>query len=769
MSPDLTRFRLRIIAIIGVSLFVALFVRLWFVQVVAAEEAQEQAASQIIRVVREQGPRGRILDKNGKVLVENRLTNVVEIDRVKLNANSPRDDSSTEDVDERAEFQIEMFTKLATEINRSGRSDLIKVSDLLESTNDLNYTDLEAVPVAWDVSEDLLVLVGERPDIFPGVTVSERSVRYYPYGKYAAHILGWVGRISSEWESIAPPSDDPGYIEDLNNKPYQRRDEIGKEGIERLFEDQLRGVPGERKFEVDSVGRVVREFDDERQFPQPGNDIWLTIDIDLQARVEDELAFALATARDQEPDDPADPAFNATAGSAIIMDPRTGQIRAMASNPTFDISEFVGGIPQERYQALLALNNPFVNRAISGLYEPGSTFKPFVAIAAHEFELFGSEPYIPPMDQYFDHGRQYVAQSCKFKAAAGDDEAAEAQQSAGCVFKNAGQRYNSINLVTSLTESSDSFYYALGEGFWINERDDDDTAIQDVAERFGFGAATGIALPSENKGYIPTPERRAERHEANPEAFPNPDWLSGDNIQLAIGQSDVVVTPLQLANAYAALANGGTIFNPNIVASVRESGVSAEDGEGKVLLKFEPRIAAEFDIPKEIADRILEGLLGVPTIAPTDATNGGTAYQAFADIDFPHKQYPIAGKTGTSEKIGLADNALFAGYGPVDTRPNIADDKRRVPARVGVAILEEAGFGSRSAAPLIAKIFYAMANGEVGSARTADEVRAEFFAENSFAGLEGVTGDGEIDVAAIDGDEELDQGQIGPGGQGGGQ
>ncbi|MEE9415662.1 MAG: penicillin-binding transpeptidase domain-containing protein [Acidimicrobiales bacterium] len=731
MTPELTRFRLRIIAIVGVSLFIALFVRLWFVQVVAAEQAQFQAQENIIRIVREQGPRGRILDRSGKVLVENRLTNVVEIDRLALNEGSPRDP------EERDAFQTEMFDRLASQINRSGGRELVKVSTLRRALDDANYTDLEQVPLVWDVSDDLLVSVGERPDLFPGVTVSERSIRHYPYGKYAAHILGWVGRIGGEWASL----ENPESFYNLSSKPYQRRDEIGKEGIERLFEDQLRGIPGQRKFEVDRLNRIVREFDEERQFPQAGNDIWLTIDIDLQAKTEDELAFALANARDQEPDDPGDPAFLATAGSAVILDPRTGQVLAMASNPTFDISEFVGGIPQDRYESLLALNNPFVNRAVTGLYEPGSTFKPFTAIAAHEFELFGSLPFIPEMDQFIDHGPVYTAQSCQIKGT--DEDIAEEQSAAGCRFRNAGKRYNGIDLRNAITESSDTYFYQLGEGFWINEREDDDTAIQDVAERFGFGSTTGIALPSEKKGYVPTPERRRQRHDDNPDIFPTRDWRSGDNIQLAIGQSDLVVTPLQLANAYAALANGGTLFNPNIVASVR----APEALGGEVLREFSPRIAREFEIPADVAERILDGLLGVPKVPPTESTNGGTAYAAFADITppFPLQAWPVAGKTGTAERIGQADNALFAAFGPV-VRFDEELQRTPVPAYVAVAILEEAGFGSRSAAPLIAKIFHAIANGAVGEARTAEQIRAELYAEQSFdsveAAVEGETVEG---------------------------
>lgn len=717
MTPELTRFRLRIIAIVGTSLFIALFVRLWFVQVVAAEEAQFQAQENIIRIVREQGPRGRILDRSGKVLVENRLTNVVEIDRLALNEGSPRG------ADERAEFQSEMFDRLASEINRSGGRELVKVSTLRRALDDANYSDLEQVPLVWDVSDDLLVSVGERPDLFPGVTVSERSIRHYPYGKYAAHILGWVGRIGSEWTSL----ENPESFYDLSSKPYQRRDEVGKEGIERLFEDQLRGIPGQRKFEVDRLNRIVQEFEDERQFPQAGNDVWLTIDIDLQAKTEDELAFALANARDQEPDDPADPPFLATAGSAVILDPRTGQVLAMASNPTFDISEFVGGIPQDRYESLLALNNPFVNRAVTGLYEPGSTFKPFTAIAADEFELFGSLPFIPEMDQFIDHLKVYTAQSCQIKG--NDEDIAEEQRAAGCRFNNAGERYNGIDLRNAITESSDTYFYQLGEGFWINDREDDDTAIQDVAERFGFGSVTGIALPSEKKGYVPTPERRRQRHDDNPDIFPTRDWRSGDNIQLAIGQSDLVVTPLQLANAYAALANGGTLFNPNIVASVRAS----ERAGGEVLREFSPRIAREFEIPVEVGERILDGLLGVPKVAPTESTNGGTAFAAFGDITppFPLQAWPVAGKTGTAERIGQADNALFAAFGPV---VGVDEELKRapVPSYVAVAVLEEAGFGSRSAAPLIAKIFHALANGAVGEARTAEQIRAELYEEQAF-------------------------------------
>ncbi len=747
MSQDVIRFRLRLIGIIGVSMFVALFVRLWFVQIVDAEQAQSTAQSNIIRVVREEGPRGRILDRNGKVLVTNRLTNVVEIDRIAYNEALARMDE-----DDRESFQLEMFTRLAVEINRSesGRN-LVKVSTLEAALDNQNYSNLESVPVAWDVSEDLLVLVGERPDIFPGVIVTERTVRHYPYGKYAAHILGWVGRISSEWEQV----DDPENFDDLSTKPYQRRDQIGKEGIERLFEDELRGIPGERKYEVDRLNRVQREYDEERQFPQPGNDVYLTIDIDLQARVEDELAAALANAREQEAG-PDEFEFRATAGSAIIMNPRNGRILAMASNPTFDISEFVGGIPQDRYEALLALNNPFVNRAITGLYEPGSTFKPFTAIAAHDHDIYGSEPYITEMDQFFDHAKEYRAQSCSVKGET--KEADDAQRAAGCIFKNAGNFYTSIDLRRSISLSSDTFYYRLGEAFWINENDEDDTAIQDVAERYGFGSKSGIALPSENAGYIPTPERRAQRHNENPTAFPNPDWLSGDNIQLAIGQSDLVVSPLQLANSYAALANGGRLFNPNIVYEVRTAGEKSADGKGELIRRFKPRIAAEIPIDEEIAVRIHDGLVGTVAIPNTPGGNdGGTAFQAFTDIEFDNKKWPVAGKTGTAEVIGQADNALFAGYGPVDTRTNVLMVDRKVPGYVGVAVLEEAGFGSKSAAPLIAKIFHGLANGTITEARTADELREEYFASESFASLDVLTGDGEVDVEAIEeGDEDPD-------------
>jgi penicillin-binding protein 2 len=240
-------------------------------------------------------------------------------------------------------------------------------------------------------------------------------------------------------------------------------------------------------------------------------------------------------------------------------------------------------------------------------------------------------------------------------------------------------------------------------------------------------------LPSEKKGYVPTPERRRQRHDDNPDIFPTRDWRSGDNIQLAIGQSDLVVTPLQLANAYAALANGGTLFNPNIVASVR----AGEASGGEVLREFSPRVAREFEIPADVGERILDGLLGVPTVPPTESTNGGTAYAAFADITppFPLQAWPVAGKTGTAERIGQADNALFAAFGPV-VRFDEELQRSPVPAYVAVAILEEAGFGSRSAAPLIAKIFHAIANGAVGEARTAEQIRAELYAEQSFDSIE---------------------------------
>lgn len=701
MTEESTRLRFRIVGIVAVSLFIALFARLWFVQVVDAESYQEEATANIYRRVATPAPRGRILDVNERIIVDNRLSNVLIVDRQLFRRARVSDAERTS-----------MLTTLASEINAGG-GPLVKASDLQDAFESPSFSDLEEVPLAWDVPEDLLVFVGERPDLFPGLRVTKRLVRDYPYGSLAAHVVGYVGAITGgELESSAERWEERGFE---NPKPYRRRDEIGKTGIELLFEDELRGTPGQRVYEVDNEGHVVRELLDQRVEPLPGNDVLLTIDVDVQALVERELVTALRRARDQRRSDPAnDPEFAAPAGSAVVMDPRDGTVQAMASYPTFDPADLIDGVSGDEWRALndKANNSPILNRVIQSTYAPGSTFKLFTADAALSEQssapgggnIFGT-PGVPEWWERVDDDGSYTLQNCEGER---------------CIFYNAGREPTyAIDIQRSLTVSSDTYYYRLGEAFWIKE-DFNDEGIQDAAGRYGLGRVTGVELPNEREGVIPTEALKQQRNRDNPEAFPFGTWFTGDNVNLAIGQGDVSVTPLQLVNAYATFANGGTLHSPSVVRQIRTPA-------GDAVRDFGPRVRAEFTMDPQHRRLILEGLVGVT------ARLGGTAYNVFnipeeGGINFPIESCPIGGKTGTAQVNDKADTSLFVAFGCTDDPEyNVLGE---TPEFAVGAVLEEAGFGSQVAAPMVANVIAAIHAGDVPAALNAEEQAAAFASRN---------------------------------------
>ena len=732
---DSARVRLRLIAVMSVSLFFALFGRLWYLQALQTEEFQQVATSNITRTIRTQAPRGRVFDVNGNVLVDNRLSTIVTVNRENLFLELSQERGM--DSGEREAFRTEMFTQLARELSQSGQ--LTKVRDLERAYNDPSYTDFESIPVAHDVDEELLIFIGERPDIFPGVEVDEELVREYPYGDAAAHILGYVGSITGAELEAKETTWSEG---DPNGKPYRSNDEIGKVGIERFFEDDLRGVPGTRVIEVDNRDNYVREVREPDE-PRRGSDIFLTIDIDLQIALERDLASALEGARETEAE-PGEPPFRAPAGAGVVMDPRDGSVLAMASYPTFDPRDFISGLSFAQKEDLddpLA-HQPLLNRAIAEIYPAASTFKPFVGIAAERFDIFGwdfvEEWNVPTSDPGF-----WRLKSCLI---GGDNR--EELQAGGCIKTNAGDAtMEGVDLQHSLTFSSDTYYYKLGEAFWLApDSQFPPDGIQQVASEFGLGATTGIQISGEKAGIMPTPQLMAARNESNPEAFPRGQWNSGDSVLMAIGQGEVAVTPLQLTNAYAALANGGDLFAPNIVTLVQPP-----PGDPMEPVEFAPRVVRSIDIPDTIDDVILDGLLGV-TLLPklTLDRPSGTAYDAFNEpaeggVDFDLINWPVAGKTGTAQTgngTKFADNSMFVGWGPSGSASwGTAVEE---PEFVMAVILEEAGFGSKVAAPMVAQYFDRIAQNEVPEALTQDEVDA-------FYGVDAIT---DIAVAAVEGEIE---------------
>lgn len=630
------RLRLGVLGIVVVALFVPLFARLWYLQVLSSETFTEAAEANRIRVVQVEAPRGRILDRDGTVLVDNRVSIVVTVDRVRF--------AELED-----DQRTEMLERLAGELTRYGSP--ATVEQLLDRVNDQRYSRYAPVPVAEDATEELKIFIEEHEQLFPSVAVERVAVRRYPFQTRAAHVIGYVGEINDE--ELAERANKP--------KTYIRGNQIGKTGVERIYEDDLRGMPGQTVFEVDAMGDPVRILEDLSTPPIPGDDVWLTLDIETQALSEDLLAQALEAARDRRVSAGNLP-NRGNAGSVVVTDPRNGEVLAMASYPLYDPSDFVNGISSTRWAFLNSneADKPILNRAIQGVYAPGSTFKLFSGIAAMVHGLR------TPEQPFVDKGT-FTVDDCR---------------GPGCTFKNAGSKaYGTVDMSRAMTVSSDAYFYSLGADFWSNRGRLGDEALQETVRLFGFDQETGVPLPSEQAGRIPTPRQRKAQYEANPDLFLTGDWFTGDNVIMAIGQGDVGVTPLQLANGYATFANGGTRYAPNIARKVTRSG-SPES----VKRSFEPRINGRVELPEAFRQSMLDGLVGVTT------REGGTATATFSD--FPNDTFPVAGKTGTAQVDKKADTALFSAFGPA-----------YAPEYQVTVVLEESGFGGTAAAPVARALF----------------------------------------------------------------
>lgn len=512
-------------------------------------------------------------------------------------------------------------------------------STLKQRLNDPKQSLYRPVPVLENVDKSLIAAFREHQNEFPGVQAETRVERWYPNDTLAAHVLGYTGEVTDT---------------DLENKDnkniYRLGDLIGKAGLESAYESDLRGNPGVDKIEVDATGKPIRVL--QHTDPVPGHDIKLSIDINTQRAAEVALQQSLDAARGiTTPDGKSSPA---PAGSVVALDPRDGSVRAMASFPTYQPSAFANGIPYSEYAQLTDPNGnlPLNNRAIQGQYAPGSTFKLVTSIAALKSGL------IQPTTSYTDTGTFTL----------GDRK-----------YQNAlGKSYGTLNLSKAITVSSDVFFYNLGAKFWEGRKTYGE-AMQDTANQFGLGAKEGIGIAGEQPGRIPTPESRKKLHDQNPQAYPEGNWFGGDDVNVAIGQGDTLVTPLQLANAYATFGNGGTLWQPHLVMAVLNS-------DGTVARAIEPKQIGHVDLPPGIHDPIQEGLIGAV------ANPSGTAYTAFNGFD--RSTFPVAGKTGTAQVTGKQDSAIFAGYGPVGT-PQLA---------VSV-VLEQAGFGGTSAAPVGRQVF----------------------------------------------------------------
>jgi penicillin-binding protein 2 len=687
MDTDSTQVRLSAVGIVAVSLFLALFMRLWFLQGIDRQAFEAASVSNRVRVIHEEGPRGRILDRNGKILVDSETSIVVSLDREPL-----RKMEETE--------RHSVFVSLADTLQQLGVP--TKLSLIEKRFADLRYAPQEYVPIAEDVDPSVEIYLMERAERYPGIIVERKAIRSYPYGNLAAHLLGYVGEINErelvERGGTLPGSDSPSTSAPTTTTApttaaptsvspqgsaqgntasdaeariadYRLGDSIGKGGVERSYEADLRAVPGERTIEVNAKGDLVDVLSLES--PVVGDDIWLTIDIDLQAHAERLLAAKIQDLRGRRDKD--NNRLNAPQGSVVIQDPQNGQILAMASYPDYDPSVTVNGISQEQWEAFNDPNSglPLVNWALQGTYAPGSIFKLFTALAGYE------SGYLREGTEVVNDPGVYTIENCKGEK---------------CEVRNAGSTpHGTVNMARALTVSSDVYFYKLADKFWNLTDQYGQTPIQDSAAEFGLGAKTEIPLPGENPGRLPTPANRKAAFDARPDLFVTGDWRSGDNINTSIGQGDVLSTPLQIANSYATFANGGTRYQPQIVMKVTRPNdltlPASDPANYELIRQVEPVVQGTIEIAPDTYAKIYDGLLGVTQSASGTAA---TPWQASKTA------WPMAGKTGTAQVSKKADSSLFAAWGPAGTG---------VPAQYSIAVvIPEAGFGGEVAAPLAFRI-----------------------------------------------------------------
>jgi penicillin-binding protein 2 len=636
VNPDSPRLRLSVLGVVVFSLFAALFARLWYLQVMAADQYQVAAEANRIRVVAVEAPRGRILDRDGRVIVDNRISVQVTIDRSLLG-----------ELDKPARTAV--LTRVAAALARSGIPRT--VDQLEERIADQRFSPYVPVPIAADVPEDLKIWIDEHADELPSVAAERVAVRRYPYGRLAAHVVGYTGKVTkAELDAVSPAL--------KKAKPYTLNDEIGKYGVEKVYEAELRGKPGLRRLEVDANGHPVRVISEDP--PVAGDDLVLNLNIDVQAVAEQALKSGLDRASHRASGN--DHANQGSVGSTVVIDPQNGGVLAMASYPTFSPADFVDGISGSEWAFLTDKANhyPLNNWALQGQYAPGSTFKPFTAASGL------ADGLITPNSTIYDDGT-YEVPGCK-----GDS----------CKFRNdQGKAYQKVDLRRALTVSSDFYFYDLGARFWINQdTDGGPEALADQLKMWGFHSDTGIDLTSEQSGRVPSPawlKSYCEQITCSKDAA---GWRTGKNVNMAIGQGEVLVTPLQLASAYATLGNGGTRWVPQIVREIQDPDTH------KTKRRFEPQKSGTVAMTADGRQAIVDGLVGVTT------KEGGTAVGAFST--FPNAAFPVAAKTGTAQVSGKAPTAVFGAFGPAPD-PHYAIS----------VFMEESGYGGQAAAPVARRLF----------------------------------------------------------------
>jgi len=637
LTPGLA-VRVGILGGIALIVFGTLFFRLWSLQILSSPVYLAAAQDNQLRTIRVEAPRGLILDRENRPIVDNTPGKAVQL----WVGDLPKQNRYRE------------IKRLAAVLD-------VPVNELARDVDAHRNQLIDPITVKTGVTYDQVAYLYEHRLDFPGIRIASTYLRHYPYQSLAAQILGYVGEIS------------PQQLKQLGRERYAQGeaiyragDKIGQTGVEAAFDRFLRGQPGRAQIRVDSLG-VPRSGVQTSRRAQAGNAIKLTIDIQLQRAAEKALRDGIAIAHQNGQ-------WAANGGAVVAMDPRDGAILAMASNPTYKPSLFAGRIDPKKVAPLLddaaakAKNYPGVDKATLGLYPPGSTWKPITALAAMQEHLLSP----------------YESIQCTPEATYGRDQH---------VFKNwDGSVNRPMTLTEALAESCDTYFYAIGDRFYERGPATGWSRLQDWAERFGFGSVTGLDLGGEATGLVPTPKWRKTYFKSSWDRA----WNPGDSILLAIGQKDLTVTPLQMARFYALLANGGKLVTPYTVAAAERTGAK---GQQPVPLRFfAPTPPQSAGVDPSAVDVIGQGLYA--------ATHSAKGTSAGVFGSFP---VPIAGKTGTAEKVTplpgyprdhLESQSWWCGWGPYGER----DWNGHGPIVV-CALIENGGHGSTAAAPAALEVF----------------------------------------------------------------
>ena len=603
VEADLRQFRLR--ALVATAAVIVAFTLIWarayYLQVVQYENLNEQAERNRTAVVPVVPMRGEVEDRNGEILASNYSAYTLEI--------TP---SKVPDL----EAVLSELEPLVTISKRDRR----RFNKLLSETKAF-----EAIPIRTLLSDEEVARFAAQRWRFPGVEIRARFFRNYPLGATASHLVGYIGRINQREQ------DEIESWPDEERANYRGTDYIGKLGIEQFYEKELHGETGIERIETSAGGRAVRILDSRPA--RPGRTIELTIDAKLQQMTEQ--------------------LFGDRRGALVAIDPRNGEILALVSAPTFDPNLFVEGIDVESWRALAdSPDKPLLNRAIRGRYPPGSTYKPFMGLAA--LELGKRSPQATTYDPGY-----WIFGDNKFRS-------------------HGDEGLGNVDLRTSIVKSSNTYYYALANDMGVD-------AIHDFMAPFGFGQITGIDLHGEQSGILPSQAwKRAAYKRADQQR-----WYAGETISLGIGQGYNSFTMLQLASATATLANRGVQYPPHLMRAIRES----RNSTAQTMSSVTPR---DLNLNQKNVDHIIEAMVGV--------TQEGTSRLSFANAP-----YLSAGKTGTAQALTIGqnekydakklaeyerDHALYIAFAPADA-PEIAL----------AIVVENAGFGSAHAAPIARRVF----------------------------------------------------------------